>query len=113
MILIEHGFSVKGKRQTAEATEYTALAIHAYNIGRDAKNPALSARMLAEQIWKAGGLLEISADQESTIIVGNNAIRLVIVEDDEVMPAVRAWLAYYETQAVKGLDPLAATEGGE
>ena len=112
MILIEHGFSVKGKRQTEDQTACIALAIHAYNIGKNAKDSAWSARALAEQIWRASGLLELGSDQKS-IIVKDSSIRLVIVEDDEVMPAVRAWLAYYETQAAKGLDPLADTEGEE
>jgi hypothetical protein len=98
VILIEHGFAVKGKRHTEDQTACIALAIQAYNTGRDAKNPALSARALAELIWRASGLLTVSVDGES-ILARNCALRLVIVDDDEVMPAVRAWLAFFEAQS--------------
>ena len=69
-----------------------------HDTGRDAKNPALSARALAEQIWRASGRLTVSVDGGS-ILPSNCALRLVIVDDDEVMPAVRAWLAYFEAQS--------------
>lgn len=108
MILIEHGFSLKGKRHTEDQTAFIASAICGYNVGRDAKNPALSARALAEQIWRSSGVLDISTDKKA-IIVKDSSIRLVIVEDDEVMPAVQAWLAYYEVIVSVGLNPLTET----
>jgi len=98
MILLEHAFAVKGRRHTEDQTAWIARAIQAYNTGRDAKNPALSARALAEQIWRASGVLTISVDGKS-IFACDRALRLVIEDDDEVMPAVRAWLACFEAQS--------------